>query len=197
MIFTTQCPSCESNFPIDSAKVPVGGVYASCSKCEGVFLVEVPEAPPAATPKAAKPEAATATPAQVAQPVPVPKAAVPKAATPKAAVPKAATPKAATPEQAAPAPASTPTAPPVFGKRDPNERAQRLARVLVSDMIAYHPDRHKSSLDAGTLATEFDEEIQKSWNEYVDQVGSELAEGTSYFKDALNQILARGDSVFT
>jgi len=86
--------------------------------------------------------------------------------------------------------------PPQFGKRDPGEKAQRLARVLVSDIILYNPDRHQSALENDRLKEEFEEEIDKSWNEYVEQVGEELAGSTSHFKDALNEILAKGNQIF-
>jgi hypothetical protein len=92
-----------------------------------------------------------------------------------------------------------PPAPPrafTFGKRDPHEKASRLARVLVSDIITYNPERHQRALDGGTLKADFEDEIKKSWGEYVDQVGKELAESTHYFNDALNEILARGERVF-
>jgi predicted Zn finger-like uncharacterized protein len=97
-------------------------------------------------------------------------------------------------------PAPTPSPPPLptpkFGKRDPKEKAQRLARVLVSDIILYNPDRHQRALDEGRLKEEFDDEIQKSWNEYVEQVGDEIANSTSFFNDALNEILAKGHPIF-
>jgi hypothetical protein len=83
-----------------------------------------------------------------------------------------------------------------FGKRDPHEKASRLARVLVSDIITYNAERHQRALDGGTLKADFEDEIKKSWGEYVDQVGKELAESTKYFNDALNEILARGQQVF-
>jgi predicted Zn finger-like uncharacterized protein len=83
-----------------------------------------------------------------------------------------------------------------FGKRDPHEKAQRLARVLVSDMIMYNPERHDRALAGGTLRDDFDDEIKKSWDEYVAQIGEEIAHGTSYFTDALNDILAKGEDVF-
>jgi predicted Zn finger-like uncharacterized protein len=83
-----------------------------------------------------------------------------------------------------------------FGKRDPHEKAKRLARVLVSDMIVYHREKHTRALEAGTLAVEFEEEVEKSWEEYVDQIGSELAESTPYFREALNEILAKGEEIF-
>lgn len=63
-------------------------------------------------------------------------------------------------------------------------------------MITYHAGRHEASVRAGTLATDFEDEIEKSWNEYVQQVGKEMAESTSYWKDALNQVLARGQAIF-
>jgi hypothetical protein len=85
---------------------------------------------------------------------------------------------------------------PVFGPQDPDVRARRLARALVSDIIAYHPDRWERSLRAGTLRDDFREEILKSWEEYVLQVGSEKAHGTSFFRDALNEILAKGRQLF-
>jgi predicted Zn finger-like uncharacterized protein len=83
-----------------------------------------------------------------------------------------------------------------FGKRDPLEKARRLARVLVSDMITYNPDRHSQALARGTLAEDFEDEIAKSWEEYVDQVGPELAGSTPYWIEALNQVLAKGNEVF-
>ena len=43
---------------------------------------------------------------------------------------------------------------------------------------------------------EFGEEIQKSWNEYVEQVGEEIASSTNFFNDALNEILAKGEQLF-
>jgi len=91
---------------------------------------------------------------------------------------------------------SPPLPTPQFGKRDPKEKAQRLARVLVSDIILYNPDRHQRALEAGRIKEEFDDEIQKSWNEYVEQVGEDIANDTEFFNQALNEILAKGQRVF-
>jgi hypothetical protein len=100
-------------------------------------------------------------------------------------------PAAATPAAAAPGPRA-----PVFGSSDPKARAQRIARALVSDIVAYHKKRVEEALAGGRLRTEFRDEIMKSWDEYVAQVGLELAKGTPFFRDALNEILARGQRVF-
>jgi hypothetical protein len=85
---------------------------------------------------------------------------------------------------------------PSFLKQDPNTRAQRLARALVSDIVAYNRDKRDQTLAAGTLKTELREEIRKSWEEYVAQVGLDLARSTPYFREALNDILARGQRIF-
>jgi hypothetical protein len=75
-------------------------------------------------------------------------------------------------------------------------KAKRLARALVSDMIAYLPQKREEGLKNGTLKALFREEIKKSYEEYVDQIGKELAEGTTHFQDALNEILADGRKLF-
>lgn len=85
---------------------------------------------------------------------------------------------------------------PVFGKPDPEARSRRLARALISDMVAYHPERQQVGLREGRLKELFREEIKKAWREYVEQVGLETAKKKPYFRDALNEILARGNSVF-
>lgn len=79
---------------------------------------------------------------------------------------------------------------------DPAQKARRLARALVSDLVAYHPEKREEGLRAGTLKELFREDIRKSWQEYVEQVGAQTAEGTPYFQDALNDILAGGRRVF-
>lgn len=103
-----------------------------------------------------------------------------------------------TPPAAAPVEqAATPPAPsPIFGKPDPHGKARRLARALVSDIAVYNPERRDRGRQEGTLRQEFRDEIRKSWEEYVGQVGESIARGTPYFREALNEILAGGQQVF-
>lgn len=79
---------------------------------------------------------------------------------------------------------------------DPAQKARRLARALVSDLVAYNPQKREEGLRAGTLKELFRDEIRKSWQEYVEQVGATIAESTPHFQDALNDILAGGRRVF-
>lgn len=217
-----QCTHCSTVFRVDPRKVPASGVRVRCSICRGVFEVagsgaadppSAASAPPAAAPT---PEPTpTATPAPAAAPTPVPAAAQAPASTPAPTPAPQPTPvptpspAPTTPAPAAPAPAatSTPAARPAavpatsgprspFGAADPNAKARRLARALVSDIVTYHPERRDKALADGTLKREFMDEIKKSWEEYVGQVGTESARSTPHFRDALNEILAKGQQIF-
>ena len=48
----------------------------------------------------------------------------------------------------------------------------------------------------GTLKQLFREEIKKSFEEYIAQVGQQLAESTTYFQEALNEVLGAGKKIF-
>ena len=80
--------------------------------------------------------------------------------------------------------------------QDPKQKARRLARALISDMLVYNPEKRVQAMREGTLTTLFKDEIEKSWLEYVEQVGQELAESTPFWKDALNDLLAGGQKLF-
>jgi hypothetical protein len=87
-------------------------------------------------------------------------------------------------------------APNPFLANDPNQKAKRLARALVSDMVAYLPQKREEGLKNNTLKQLFREEIKKSYEEFVDQIGKEFAESTTHFQDALNDVLAGGKKIF-
>ncbi len=218
------CPDCRSIFRVDPAKVPPTGVRARCSVCSGIIPIPAPTG--ANTPVTGSPRAATPTGETPAQPRPrsAPQSQSawdsPPFSTPTAPRPKqehverapavAPTPAAPPyiPAPARPAP-PTPTSPvgsntppgarrPVnpFLSKDPNQRAKRLARALVSDIITYHPAKHAEGLREGTLKQLFREEIKKSFEEYIAQVGQQLAESTTYFQEALNEVLGAGKKIF-
>ncbi|MGH7627022.1 MAG: hypothetical protein ACREOJ_17105 [Gemmatimonadaceae bacterium] len=131
-------------------------------------------------------------PAPSAAPPPVPERPVqPRAQQPASSALAAASPAA---PPAAPRPTRAPINP--FLANDPNVKARRLARALVSDIMAYFPEKHADGLRTGTLRELFREEIKKSYEEYVDQMGREFAESTTHFQDALNEVLAGGKKVF-
>jgi hypothetical protein len=139
-----------------------------------------PPAPPTAAPPAPRPPAPGAPPSPIAPPRPA--AGAPLAARPAAPA----------------APGAPPARAPInpFLANDPNAKAKRLARALVSDIVAYHPQKRDEGVRNNTLAQLFKEEIKKSYEEYVEQVGREFADGTTHFQDALNDVLAGGKKIF-
>ena len=199
------CPECSTLYRIDPDRVPAGGVATSCRECGTRFRVDD------ALGHMAPGDFVTAP--RLEEPVsragPEPEADEPGAgADGTAAEGAAAEPERplvhetseqgkAGGEDAGGAEAEGSVEPaPAFGPQDPDTRARRLARALVSDIKVYHPDKWEEAVAEGTLRAEFRDEILKSWGEYVEQVGEEMAKKTPYFRDALNEILAQGEHVF-
>lgn len=205
-----KCPNCATLFRVDPAKVPVHGVRARCSVCAAVFPVKredaaAPAPPPSPAPVAQAPAPApapAAPPTPVVPPTPRPQPAAASMAPPAIPGARPPQPRPGTTPMPTPAPMVPPR--PAAGGRtvnpflsqDPAQKARRLARALVSDMVVYHPAKRRDALKAGTIKESFKEEISKSWEEYVDQVGRELAESMPFFKEALNEILGDGKAIF-
>jgi len=157
-----------------------------------------PVAPPRVTTAPALPEAAPPRPvvAPPTRPLPPPAAARPMAPPPAVSRPAGMPPRpASTPPAQQPEPEPRRPVNP-FLSQDPSQKARRLARALISDMVVYHPAKRREGLRDGNLKALFDEEIKKSWEEYTDQVGKDIAEGTTHFREALNEILADGRQIF-
>jgi len=174
-----RCPTCQTMFRVDPDKIPAAGIKARCSRCSAAFRIERAQERP---------------PAEVADPVPAPPAPPPEP--PPAPIMQPVVAQPAPAPVAPPPPAPGATRRPSFRNQDPASRAQRIARALVSDIVAYNKEKLKESLAAGTLRTDFRAEIRKSWEEYVGQVGIDMAKSAPYFRDSLNEILAKGQKVF-
>ncbi len=219
MVFTVSCPECNAEFPVDSAKVPEGGILAQCSMCPGTFFVETPESEAdAGNPQDEVPWGAAEDAHETSAEADVEAESHEEPEAPDARESfasfdenepseEAATSSFAHAAESAGDESGTAEAPesgsqtavvtrPSFGQNDPDARAARLARVLVSDMMTYNPALYEKAVEAGTLAEDFEDEVKKSWSEYVDQVGDEVARSTPHFTRALNDILAKGEEIF-
>jgi predicted Zn finger-like uncharacterized protein len=164
--------------------------------------------PPKIEPSRVEPPRPAAPSAPKAPPMPPPavpgggpsRPAAPQPTAPRPTAPAAPSPSMASPSAAPHATAPAPAAParPVnpFLSQDPALKARRLARALISDMVVYHPAKRQEGLRDGNLKELFEEEIKKSWEEYADQVGRDVADTTNYFREALNEILAGGRQIF-
>jgi hypothetical protein len=147
--------------------------------------------PPAAAPLTpAVPRVSQPTASRPAIPSPAPAAT--------SAPPSFTSPTAAPAAPTAPEPRKTGPLRPVnpFMVQDPKQKARRLARALISDMLVYHPEKRQQGIRDSTLPQLFRDEIEKSWLEYVEQVGKDMAESTPFWTDALNEILAGGKKLF-
>ena len=203
-----RCPQCQTVFRVDPGRIPATGARARCARCGATFTVRPPSAPAASPPTAAAHASPQQRPAvQPTRPPARPVAQQPAPPARPAPPPERRAPVAAGAIDGSRGPAgrAAARAPAVaggegrrspLGTRNPDARAERLARALVSDIVAYNPERRDRSLAEGTLRTEFREEILKSWEEYVAQVGDGVARSTPFFRDALNNILAKGQALF-
>lgn len=151
----------------------------------------LPAAPPLAPPPALPPRPPAAPPSFAAPPPASPGSPPPPAPQPPRA---GAVPHAPRPALGGSVSGARPINP--FLANDPNAKARRLARALISDLISYFPEKKEEGLRKGNLKDLFSEEIKKSYQEFVDQIGREFAESTTHFTDALNDILANGQKVF-
>ncbi len=168
--------------PVEEA-VPVATEGEATTELENFGEIDL-DAPAAAEPAA---EVVEADEAPVADATPAAQEPAPAAEEPAPAA-----------EELAPA-ADGPASPGAirFGRRSAEDKAKSLARSLVSDLIAYNPEKHKEALAAGNLKEVFSEEIDKSLKEYQEQVDPEVMAQGTFFNDALNSILAEEQSVFT
>jgi hypothetical protein len=71
-----------------------------------------------------------------------------------------------------------------------------LARALVSDILVYNREARDKALRDGNLLEVLGPEIKKSWELYKERVTPEVANSTTHFRDALNEILAGGKKIF-
>jgi predicted Zn finger-like uncharacterized protein len=199
-----RCSVCRAVFRVvaEAAAPQPRASAAPASPSASAPAVPTPRPPLATSPAPAPPvERVTAPPPFVVPPAAPVRAAV----APPPAGPPSVGPHVRPPFSSRPVSIATPVAPRTsaprpsvnpFLSKDPGQKARRLARALVSDIVVYHPEKRLEGLRHGTLKQIFDEEIKKSWEEYAGQVGRELAESTTHFTDALNEILGDGSKTF-
>jgi CheY-like chemotaxis protein len=152
---------------------------------------------------ASPPEMPRSTPV-VEQPAPIPAPAPPRPATPAAAPSRAPEPEpeldfdldfdssVEEPVQEEPAPtASAPAAP--DGVESPErtaerERAERLARIAVSEMVLYQPEKFDQASRNGTLEQALDLEIQEARALLRQRISEEVRAETDFIIDELQRV---------
>ncbi len=81
------------------------------------------------------------------------------------------------------------------GAEDPEvteerERALRLARIAVSEMLLYSPDKFEQAIAAGNLEQVLDLEIQEARALLRQRIGEEVRSETDFIIDELNRVAA-------
>jgi len=219
-----ECTSCKTRYNVADAIIPPLGAKIRCRKCGAVILVpahgEAASPAPPVTPATAEPAVPASAPRPEAFTPPGHVTVTPASSRAGGAAdatrgagyslmgepaPKRASAPAPLP---AAAPANTAVTTPSFAaetgipaglseeEKKAHERARRLARVLASDIAIYNQEKKARGLEEGNLVAVLGYEIKKSWEIYKERVGSDLANATPYFRNALNDLLAEGKKIF-
>jgi len=69
------------------------------------------------------------------------------------------------------------------------QRATRLARAILSDVMAYHPDGVRRGIESDDLFERLADEIEEARGYFESRVGAELARETNAFDRALVDVL--------
>jgi predicted Zn finger-like uncharacterized protein len=129
------------------------------------------------TPPAPRPQPPVAPAARVAAPTPPPAALPSRPPSPPSVVASPAPPPAAAASQG------------VDPARDEErERARRLARIAVSEMLLYHPDRFAQACRDGTLERALDVEIQEARALLRQRIGPEVRAEADFVLDELHRV---------
>ncbi len=75
---------------------------------------------------------------------------------------------------------------------DQPERAQRRARTIASDILAYYESKVLRGIAEDTLFEELHEEIEKGREHYLNNVVPEITEKTNYFDRAIVDVILYG-----
>ncbi len=182
----TTCTGCQTRYKLNNARVPRRLIRVRCPKCQEIFQLDGTLADQEEKPadglvleRAGDNLDITRTPPPSA--VPDPAQEPPVGPPPEASA------------EVAPPPESEAAKP---GRRRQRDKADMLARALVSDILVYNRDTRDEALRSGTLLEALGPEIKKSWELYKNRVTPEVANSTTHFRDALNEILAEGQKVF-
>ena len=194
------CDGCQTKYKLGDEKVPEAGIRVRCPKCRFVWRLTPPPVAidpgieiatneyAAGVPLAETPSGGWNAPAQHRSAV----MAGPQQVVMETEVEITGYETAAAPAQSA-AEKTVDETPEMKKKR---ERARRLARVFVSDILVYNQEKRDRGLACGDLMTLLGPEIKKAWEAYKAKIGSEVTESSEYFRTALNEILADGQQIF-
>jgi hypothetical protein len=80
----------------------------------------------------------------------------------------------------------------VVDRKDPHERARRLARLIVGDIVLYNQDKIVEGIKNDTLFQVLKDELAEGRKYYDKNVDATVTAETDYFNMAIVDILVKG-----
>lgn len=77
-------------------------------------------------------------------------------------------------------------------RTDPHERAQRLARIIMGEIVLYHKDKIVEAIKNDTLFEALERELEEGRRYYEKNVDATVYAETDYFDRAVVDILIKG-----
>jgi hypothetical protein len=77
-------------------------------------------------------------------------------------------------------------------RKDPHERAKRLARLIVGDIVLYNQDKIVQGIKDDCLFQVLEDELAEGRKYYDKNVDAAVAAQTDYFNQAIVDILVKG-----
>jgi hypothetical protein len=77
-------------------------------------------------------------------------------------------------------------------QKDPHERAQRLARLIVGEIVLYHKEKIVDAIKNDRLFEDLERELEEARAYYEKNVDPIVRTQTGYFDQAVVDILVKG-----
>jgi hypothetical protein len=81
-----------------------------------------------------------------------------------------------------------------LSRKDPHERAQRLARLIVGEIVLYHKDRIVKAIQNDCLFEDLERELNEARTYYEKNVDPSVRADAGYFDQAVVDILVKGQA---
>jgi len=100
-------------------------------------------------------------------------------------------PTAAAPAAPAPAPRPVPSAAPPVPDDPAHQKAARLARTIISDILLYNPEQVVRGIKEGNIYELLAKDIEDGSKHYHSRVSAEIQSQRDYFKEAFEAMIAK------
>jgi len=77
-------------------------------------------------------------------------------------------------------------------RKDPTERAKRMARLIIRDIVLYNKDKIAAAIKNDSLFDALEKELEEGRKYYEKNVDPAVASQTNYFDEAVVDILVKG-----